>query len=290
MIELSIPQPGEETHSAKDLVFSILTIEQPLSIIELSNRIKKNYNMSITYQAVRKAIDTLHRQGVLLKEGKKYYIDKDWIFKLKSFFDELLTKYDSGKEIHTFTSGLAKENYAVYTLSTLFELDNFWGDILKYLVDHLKPNEKRIAVNYGHYTWWMPINLGREIKLYKYHKQRNVDTYFIFFRDIPLNRWSAKIHKDIGHKVKIIEDRKIDETVAVNILGDTVVQVKYSKAIVNKIRKFFEKYKTTQEMNMKEITEIAHTPCEIKFIMFKNPTIAENLRQTYLKKYFSKNI
>ena len=286
MIELSIPQPGEETRNAKDMVFSILTVEQPLSIIELVNRIKKNYNAGITYQAVRKAIDRMHAQAVLHKQKKKYSISKEWVFQLKSFFDQLLTTYDSGKEIHAFTSDLAKENYAVYTLPTLYDLDNFWGDILKYLVDHLKPEEKRIAINYGHYTWWMMANLGRETRLYEYHKKKKVDTYFIFFRDLPLNKQSTKIYESLGHKVRVIEDKKIDEAVAVNILGDTVLQVKYPKEIVGKIRRFFEKYKNTEEMSMKELTEIVHVPCEIKFIMFRNPTIAQNLRETYLKKYF----
>ncbi|MBU1199598.1 MAG: hypothetical protein KKF46_01615 [Nanoarchaeota archaeon] len=290
MIELSIPQLGEETRNVKDLVFSILTAERFLSIIELTNRIKKNYNINITYQAVRKAIDTLHRQGVLLKEGKKYSINKEWIFKLKSFFDNLLTKYDSGKEIHAFTSDLVKENYAIYTLSTLYDLDNFWNDILKYLADHMEPNEKKIAFNYGHYTWWMLINLGSETKLYEYHKKKGILNYFVFFRDLPLNKWSVRMYNELGHKAKLLEDKKIDETVAINVVGDTIIQIKYPKVIVNKVRKFFEKYKNTQEMSMKEITQISHTLCEIKFIMFKNPIMAKSLRENYMKKYFSKNI
>ena len=74
MIELSIPQKGEETRNVKDLVFTILTEEKNLSLIELTNRIQRNYNISVTYQAVRKAVDKLNQQGVLEKIGKKYKI------------------------------------------------------------------------------------------------------------------------------------------------------------------------------------------------------------------------
>jgi len=286
MIELSIPQMGEESRNVKDLVFSVLTAEQPLSMIELFNRIRRQYNVSITYQAVRKSVNMLQSQGVLLKKDKKYSISKEWVLKLKSFFDRMLTTYESGKGVHAFTKDIGKENYAVYTLNSLFELDNFWGDILWHLADSLGKNEERISFNYGHYIWWMLINLGRESKLYEHYKDKKIKTFFVFFRDLGLNRQGAKIHEERGHKVRVVEDKNIDETVAVNTVGDTVIQVKYPVQIVKKIRNFFEKYKNTSEMSMKDITEIVHTPCEIKFIMFKNNTIAKNINETYLKKYF----
>ena len=83
MIELTIPQLGEENRNVKDLVFTLLSVEQPLSIIELTKKIQKNYNIRITYQAVRKAVNTLEKQGVLGKESKKYRIDKQYYVNFK---------------------------------------------------------------------------------------------------------------------------------------------------------------------------------------------------------------
>ena len=288
MIELSIPQPDEESKNVKDLVFSILAAEYPLSIMELTNRIQRNYNVSVTYQAVRKAIEGLHKQGVLLKQGKRYSIDKDWIFRLRSFFDQLLTKYDEGRSAQEFTMEPGKENYAVYTLPSLFELDVFWGDVLWHLTDHLKPEENRNTIYLDYYAYWMLINLGRETKLVEHCMKKKVKIHMALFSDLPLNRWAMKIYSDMGYRMKLVHDRAFDEYLAVNILGDTVIQVKYPKEIIKKVRGFFEKYSTTQDMSMKEMTEIAHSPCEIKLIVFRNPTIARNLRETYLKKYFSK--
>jgi hypothetical protein len=288
MIELSIPQPGEESKNVKDLVFSILSAEYPLSIIELTNRIQRNYNISVTYQAVRKAIEGLLEQGVLLKQGKKYSVDKDWIFKLRSFFDQLLTRYDEGRSTNEFTVEPGKENYAVYTLPSLFELDVFWGDVLWYLTDHLTPQEDRNHVYVEYYAWWMLINLGRETKLVEHCVKKKVKVHMVLSRDLPLNRWAAKIYSDMGYRMKIAADRDSGEYIVINILGDTVLQIRYPAAIIKKVRSFFEKYSTTQDMSMKEITEIAHSPCEIKFIVFRNPTIARNLRETYLNKYFKK--
>ena len=76
MLELSIPQLGEESKNVKDLVFTILSHEQPLSIIQLTNKIKKQYRVNITYQAVRKAVDMLVEKEALTKKGKVYSINK----------------------------------------------------------------------------------------------------------------------------------------------------------------------------------------------------------------------
>ena len=203
---------------------------------------------------------------------------------LRSFFDKVLANYDKGN-VHDFKRDLTKENYAEYTLNSLFELDKFWAEILYYLLYNLKEDESKISVDYGFYTWWMLINLGSETKLYAEFKKRNVINYFILLRDLPLNRWALKIYKDLGHKGLIKEIPEIDENTAMNTVGDSIIQVIYPKEVVKKIRGFFEKYSSVQEMSMKEITEIAHAPCKIKFIVFKNKIMARNFNETYLK-YF----
>lgn len=281
MLELHIPQLGEDSRSAKDLIFSELTKEQPLSMIALHRRITKTRNVSITYQGVRKAVELLVEQGALEKTGRVYSISRDWVFSLKSFFDTLAATYDSGKSIHSFTTDLEKENYSIYTLTSLYELDVFWGDMLRYWVDH-RGDEEPISVNYGHYTWWMLLNLGRETKLYEYHKKKGIAVYFLWWRDLPLNRWSSRIYNDLGHHSLVQENPEIDEHIAVNVMGDTVVQIKYPLNIVADIKKIFENYSSTQELNMMEITQLAHKACKIQFIVFKNATIAKNLRETYL--------
>ena len=97
MLKLSIPQLGEDTKNVKDLVFTVLTQEQPLSLIKLTNRIQSQYNLHITYQAVRKAVATLLKQKVLIKEKRQYSINKDWVLKLKSFLPRLSLKEISPK-------------------------------------------------------------------------------------------------------------------------------------------------------------------------------------------------
>jgi len=280
MIDLSIPQPGEESKHVKDIVFTILTQEPNLSIMELTNKIKRNYNLGITYQAVRKAVDALHSQNVLKKTNKTYSINKEWVLKLKSFFDKLLTTYETKTPIKLFHNEFAKEDYAVYTFNNLLDLDNFWGDIMVYWADHEKG--KKEYFSYSHYHWWLLINLGHETQIFDHFRKRNVTSKFIIPINVPLNRWAASVYHTMNVKSKVLS-KKAEEIVDINIMGDAVIQVKYPQKIVADIKRIFSTYKTAQDIPPSEITKLAHETGGIKFILFKNPSIAENLRETYKK-------
>jgi len=286
MIELSIPQAGEETKTGKDIVFSIISRQQPLSTIEIFRIARREYNVGLTYQAIKKAIDMLVKQHVLSKEDKLYRIDKAWLMTVKKTVDNLLTNYESGKQVKGFSIDFSKDQYAVYTLTNLFDLDNFWDDILVYLSDNLPSSEDQSFVAQINYSWWLLINLGRETKLFEGFLKRNIKCYNVAKLNLPLNKWAKKTYGeiDIGYRVDH-ENPKDEEMVDVNIVGDNVIQVHYPKEIVKKLNNFYKKYKNTQEMSLKEITEIVHSPCEIKFTVFKNKEIAQSLRSQYLKKY-----
>ena len=136
MLELSIPQLGEDTRNLKDMVFSVLTHKSPLKLIQIYNEIQRTYHVRAPYQGVRKAADLLIEQKVLVKSDMKYELRKDWVISMKRFFDTLSSSRMQSP-LFNFKMDISKENYQVYELSSLFDLDVFWGDDLKYLAVHL---------------------------------------------------------------------------------------------------------------------------------------------------------
>ena len=206
-------------------------------------------------------------------------MNKEWVLKTKAFFDTLAVTHESGKKVKVFSQELAKENYAVYTLHNLLDLDNFWDEIILYLADHTKDKSYLSATNYA---WWMILNLGRETKLFdNYHKKR-IRSTVLLSKDNPLNQWAVRLYKEMRVSCKI-KPQKNDPSIDLNVMGDTIIQVKYPPNIIKKIKKIFEEHTTVQDLDPKEITRLAHEPCEIKFIVFKNPSIAENLRKSYIE-------
>ena len=122
----------------------------------------------------------------------------------------------------------------------------------------------------------------QETKLFKHMAKKGVKSHIICQKNNSLNKWGAKLYKSEGFKT-IIKHNREENLRDLNILGNIILQVEYSKKIANKIKKFYEEYKTTQDLSLKDITELAHEPCEIKLILFKNPEIAKSLREKYLK-------
>lgn len=282
MIELSIPGIGEAEKGAKDRVITLLSEEYPLSLIQLSTKIRRNYNLSITYQAVRKAVEDLVQKGILEKEDKKYKISKEWIVKTKQFLDTLLLHYGSGRTSIHFSPELAKENYTLFTFNNLLDLDIFWGDVMHYWAEHKMREEDIHFIGVGHYAWWILINFGRETKLFEHFKNKGIRSSFFLLKNNALNRWAGKVYQSQGLKVKVKTLEKIEERTGINVMGDTVIQVYYGKKIADKIKKIYERNTDFKTVDIKEITELAHESCEIKFVLFKNASLAKTLRESYL--------
>jgi len=157
--------------------------------------------------------------------------------------------------------------------------------MLIHITDNMKKEEDHSFLAHAHYGWWLLINLGRETKVFRHMIKKGLVCYNLFIGRYPLNLWAEKIYKDMGVIFKVVEDDTIEKSISLNVIGDTIIQVQYPKEILNKLSKFYKKYKNTQEMSLREISELAHEPCDLKFIVFKNREIAQSLRDKYIKKF-----
>jgi hypothetical protein len=287
MIELSLPQPEEDAKQAKDLIVSILSREHPLSLIEIYNRIKKERNTGKTYQAVRKAIDLLLHEGVLTKNDKKYAISKPWLLRIKGFADNLLAKYENTTVVHTFTTELAKDKYAIYTFHTLLDLDNFWGDVMTHWLAHRTKKEANIVFCDTHDPWWMLINLGRETTLFENIVKQGNQTYFALRHNTPIAQWSQKLYKDIGVHTSISE-KPAPNGRDINVLGDLIIQVEYDAATRQHIRELCTKTKSIDTLSPSAVAKLASQPCKATFVVLRNAEMAHALREQFFSEHKAK--
>jgi len=223
MIELSIPEIGERAENVKDRIIMILSDEYPLTIMQLFRKIKRNYNLSITYQAVRKAIDTLIRKKIIIKKDKTYRINKEWILETKTFFDSLLLRYEQGKRSINVSPEFQKEDYAIYHFDNLLDLDIFWGEVMLNWLNNIKDKEPKEYIACGHYAWWMLINLGRETKIFHSFNEAGIKSYFMFWNDNQMNKWAVNIYKKLGLNSKILSKTNEDELRGINIMGNNII-------------------------------------------------------------------
>jgi len=131
-LQISLPLGNKQ--NTKNLVFTILTHEYPLKLIQLTNFIRKRYGKAITFQAVRKAVLELVNENVLVRQNNEFSINKEWVKESKRVIDSL---YDSIYEQKTLPKKFDSigEEVMVFTFNSLkFIVISPWINIRSTLV------------------------------------------------------------------------------------------------------------------------------------------------------------
>ncbi|MCX8190300.1 MAG: hypothetical protein N3F05_03690 [Candidatus Diapherotrites archaeon] len=79
--------------SLKNAIVLILCMEWPLSVAQIYKRIIRGYGIDCSYQAVFKQVRELESTNVLVKEGRAYRINEEWLKSVNSFVTLVISKY-----------------------------------------------------------------------------------------------------------------------------------------------------------------------------------------------------
>ena len=176
-IEFTLPEMNTKNKTAKDLIIAILLDEWPLSLKKIHNKIKKDYESNVTYQAVHKAVGELLEKRIVVRNGRDYKINSDWIGKLKLFIEKLENSYNENKP-------LSEEIPKSLTVSCAWELYEIFIEII--LRDILDGKEKSICF-IGNQIWNPMIGSEKEIEAYKKIAEK-YKLYLVSRRDNEINR------------------------------------------------------------------------------------------------------
>lgn len=85
--------------NTKQAIISILSNEWPLSAKQLYQKVTKETNKQLTYQAVHKILNQLAEQQIILKHNQAYQLNPQWITQIKNFGQTIDHVYsnESGK-------------------------------------------------------------------------------------------------------------------------------------------------------------------------------------------------
>jgi len=279
---LRITLPFGKDDNVKNLVFSILTKEYPLKIIELTNFIRKRYGKSITFQAVRKAILQLVEDGVLLKENNQFSIDKEWVIDGKKQLD-ILYKELTKEKINPKSIDSIKGEVSVFTFNSLNELMKFWQDLIDDWFVNFKKGEYNINCYQSAHVWEGLLHLDREKKLMGQLKKKGILSYIMSTGNTPLDKNIRKFYRDIGIKVTInASTSSFDKSYYVGTYGDLIIQSQYPEEIVKDLDHFFKKNKTIKEFNLKELSDIVNKNVKIKLTIIKNLAMAKQINKSII--------
>lgn len=267
--------------STKGIIIEILVEEWPLSARVITNRLRKKYAKSITYQAVHKTIIKMLEEGTLIKEDKKYSLDSRWIMDSKEFFDYVEKKYkDKGKipykEAHKYDN-------VTYSFKTGHDLGDF---IVMYLLNF--PNKKNKIPAFKWTFMYSLIGLSKtainNIKsLIKQNKY-----YIACISNSLYDKIIARTYKLFGKNVKIKLGIGGHGECDYMIVGDYICRIYYSPKLKEKTIYLQKITKNALTFNIKMLLD------DLMFKEFdpphlikieKDPVIADQIRKSVLSNF-----
>jgi len=285
-IEIVTPQLGKVKKSTKDLVISTLIYEHPLNLAKLTNAIKKKFQASVTFQGVRKAVNLLAENGVILKVGKEYDLSKDWIMELKDFAEKLqeshFTEPSGIKDIQAIG-----EDLKVYSFDNLIDLDKFWDRLVaKWFEDDKEDKREKYYVQLSGHAWYVLGQLGEEAEIMEKMKKLNINFYILANGNTFLDRWSKKYYTDQGFFYITNKDKKRGSNARYfSVYNDLVIQTTYPEDIAREIDSIYSGTKAFESFEAAKLITILRKKTDLKVTVMRNPVVAEQLRNFILSHF-----
>ncbi len=282
-IPLTLPLLETPT-SVKDMVFSILMQDYPLSLIELLNTIKKRYTISLSFQAVRKAVLELEQAKVIHKDGKKFSLSREWILHLIKFGNTLQKNYFTSPHTRKKATLEVGPNLTVYTLPKLVDLDYVWNGIIRESLS--EPNAPKIITFKAVHFWFMLATLAQETELIKEMQQHGIKLYYICYGNTPLDKWTVQMYNRLGVHCKQLPKPK-DFVPGLNIgtYGNYLIQATHPQPLATEIDKFFHSCQKVEDASLAKITDFVTAQQDIQLTVQYDPIIAASFRENIMREW-----
>ena len=279
-LELTLPLGSNQ--NVKNIVFTILTHEYPLKLIQLTNYIRKRYGKAVTFQAVRKAVLELTDEGVLVRDENDFSINKEWIKQSKEVIDNLYNSIYEEKSVPKKVDSIGSE-ISVFTFNSLNEMMKFWEDLIDNWFDNFKQEDPNVNCWQGAHGWESLLHSDTEKTMMERLKNKGIKSYVFSTSNTPLDKLALNLYKQIGLKVVISKSSsRFDKSYYVGTYGDLVVQTQYHEELVKEQDDFFKRNKNLENINLKELSDIVNKKIKIKLSVIKNLNMAKKINHSIL--------
>ncbi len=285
-LELSVSDESKIKKTLSDGIIFILSREFPLTIGEITKRIKKHFKINPTFQAVRKAILALKERKIILLNSNLVSINKEYILEEKKLTDQLLASYFSLQKDKKSALFSEDAEHSTYFFENLIQADSFWSELVIDWQKTLKKGDDYRFFFYGPHCWYPFGHLGLERDFLMQLRGNDVKLYYLVGNDFPLDKWIGKFYKSlkVNYKTKN-EKNSTRNKIAMGIFGDFVIQFEYPKETYDLLNKIFKNSKNLESINLSELANVLKRNSKIKFTILRNNLIADNLKKEILNNF-----
>lgn len=269
----------QQKKTLRSMILDILSNEWPLTSKKIYNRLKKKYNIQVTYQAVFKTIKELQSTGVLDADGNKSYsLNINWIKQVFEFSNKLKTRYEHG--IIFSPERLLNGEITTVTFENLF---HFYDSVMD-LFFELSFYDKNMYVYFYHMWWAISFEGERFLKFKRFADK--FDSFVICKNDT----YGDRINGEFYNTFKTISMSKynvdFDSNCDLIVVGDFVCQVFFEERLKKTLDKLYVILENEDPKNIGKLFEtLFFKKTKIVLLVNKNRDLAQKIR-TEIYKYF----
>ena len=279
-MSLQYSLPFGKKDGVKNYVFTLLSHEYPLKLIELTQFIRKRYGRVVTFQAVRKAVLELVREGVVVKKKVSFELNKEWVYAAKKNLDELYGRLSEGKESSKKFDSIGEE-ISVFTFDSLGSLMKFWEDLIEEWVKKIDRWEPNANCYQAAHAWEALLYPESERKIMARLIKKGISSHTLIMGKTPLDKLICRFYRDIGVQVAFSSSTSsFDKEYVVGTYGELVVQTRLPVKIVDALETFFKRARRLEDLDLKKLTEIIHSKAEVKLSVTKNGSMAKQINHS----------
>ena len=267
VVNLTLPQFNKEKLSTSDMVVSALSSESPLTAKKTYNKVVKDFSANLTYQAVFLSLKELSKLGILAKNPDGYSINPEWVQKLREFSTSL-----EERQIDEYTlAGDGYKSLARVYGSTEFDSLLKYNEYLKSTYAAFTPrlSGSDYIIYITPFAWWPVNNISCDAVYQEIKKDRS---FTLIGSNNALGEACISCRRAQGLNARagipILENGEI------HVLGDTIIQTRFSGDTLEKIAEHFQKSKKLGRYHSFQFLEILKSNAEIRTRISKNPQLA----------------
>jgi|SRR3989338_4853746 len=279
-LQISLPLGNKQ--NIKNLVFTILSHEYPLRLIQLTNFIRKRYGKAVTFQAVRKAVLELVKEGVLIRQDNEFLVSKEWVKQCKKTIDSLYETIYEEKSLPKKVDSIGGE-ISTFTFDSINDMMKFWENIIDNWFEKFNTKDPNINCWQGAHAWEGLLHSDVERNMMGKLGKKGIISYILFTGNTPLDKLMLRFYKEIGLKGIISSSSShFDKSYYVGTYGELVVQTQYPEEIVRELDLFFKKNKNLKNLNLRALSDIVNKKTSVKLSVIKNLSMAKQINHSII--------
>jgi hypothetical protein len=280
-VHLQDPRYGASTKTLHDLILLVLSKEYPLRGGEIKARLQRQFDVSVSVQAVHKALQTLKERSILEEEQNRYKVRKEYVLEIKGFAEEMAKSYFPGDARAVPLRTREGHSERSFEFATLVQADKFWSEVVLEWARNLPPGEDKRFFFHGPHCWYVFGHLVLERDFLEELHRHGIRAYYLVDGQTGMDASVGRFY--VAHHVRYAIGKGEKKTQsALGVFGSSVIQFEYPAPLLKRLDAFFAR---EGKDDLARIADILGEDTKIILSVLSNKTIAEKLKDEIFSRF-----